>query len=141
MFKKVSYGIAISLILLGLFLCNETSPTSQTNNNPLTGTWNMTRQINKHSYGVVDTISSGLLVKNKYVLGDDFSLSGTSVLIGMSVNLSGIWRVKADSVALKLGESDVQIWHYAVSGNNLTMTRNIPEGSGTEKTEEYYTKE
>jgi hypothetical protein len=140
MVRKVVYGITAGLVFLAIIVCDKTSTNTITNNSPLVGTWNMARQINTHSYGMADTIESGLLVANKYVFNNDYSLSGTSVLIGMTINFTGIWSVMADSVTLNFSPTNIQKWYYSVSGNGLTMKRTTAEGTGTKATVEYYTK-
>jgi hypothetical protein len=138
MVRKIMFSIAAGLVIGFAFLCN---PTSTTNNSPLVGAWNMTQQINNHSYGMADTIPSGVLVANKYIFNSDFSLGGTAVLFGTSINYSGTWSVKADSIILKYSPSDIQTWYYSVSGSSLTLKRTAAEGTGTKATVEYYTKQ
>lgn len=141
MFKKIIYAASASLILMSMFGCNVSSPTSPANSNPLVGTWTMTTQTVTSSSGNVTTNNASALFGNTYIFSGDYSLSGTTILFGGQFNFSGTWSSTADSVTLSLSGSSSQTWHYAVSGSNLTMTRGVAQGSGTQTTVEHYAKQ
>jgi hypothetical protein len=141
MLKKMFYSMCAGLVLLSMVGCNLNGPAA---NSPLIGTWNMTKQINSYSTGSKDSTTANALFSNKYTFSDDYSLSGTTVLLGMSINFSGTWSTSSDSVTLNVtlaGSTTTSKWKFAVSGSELTLSKSELTGTTTKTTVEKYAKQ
>jgi hypothetical protein len=141
MFKKFLLTAGAGVILLAMIGCTVTGPAA---NSPLVGTWNLTKQINSYSTGSKDTTEASALFSNKYVFKDDYSLSGTTVLLGITINFTGTWSEKDGSVTINAtiaGQSNTTTYQYSVNGNELTLTGTEVEGTVTKTTVEKYVKQ
>jgi hypothetical protein len=140
MFRSFLLTASAGVILLAMIGCTVTGPAA---NSPLIGTWNLTKQINSYSNGSKDTTEAGALFSNKYVFKDDYSLSGTTVLLGMTINFTGTWSEKDGSVTINAniaGQTTTSTYQYSVNGNELTLTGTEVEGTVTKTTVEKYLK-
>ncbi len=141
MIKKILSAAGAGLVLLSMAGCNLTGPAA---NSSLIGTWNMTQQIISYSTGDKDTNTASAFFSNKYKFSDDYSLSGTTVVLGISINFSGTWSEKADTVTMNMdvmGTATTAKSQFSVSGNELTLTSSKLENSTTKTTVEKYTKQ
>jgi hypothetical protein len=141
MVAKMLSLAAACVVLFVMVGCTVTGPAA---NSPLIGTWNLTKQMNSYSSGSKDTITAGALFSNKYTFSDDYSLSGTTVLLGINISFTGTWSEKGDMLTLNqtmMGTTTSSSYQYAVSGGELTLTYSKVEGSVTKTTVEKYSKQ
>jgi hypothetical protein len=109
---------------------------------PLIGTWNITKQITLHSNNSADTINRNDYFFNQYVFSDDKSLSCSGVILGLPYRgLSGTWSTNGDSITIGITSGQTTTWYHHISGNQLSMSRSEKENNGIRTITELYDKQ